>query len=61
MADHGEPLVAEGVHQRDQVAGEGVGVVPVLGLVGQPDATLVDGDDLVVRASASITRRQAYE
>jgi hypothetical protein len=37
MADHGEPLVAEGVHQRDPVAGEGAGVVPVLGLVGQPD------------------------
>ena len=46
VADHGEPLVAERVHQRDQVAGEGAGVVPVRGLVGQPDAALVDRDDL---------------
>jgi hypothetical protein len=30
----GEPMVAEGVHQRDQVVGEGGGVVPVLGFVG---------------------------
>src|SRR3712207_7734589 len=37
VADHGEPLVAERVHQRDQVAGEGAGVVPALGLVGQPE------------------------
>jgi hypothetical protein len=35
-ADHGAPLVAEGVHQRDQVAGEGVGVVPILGLSVSP-------------------------
>ena len=48
VADHGEPLVAERVHQRDQVAGEGAGVVPVRGLVGQPDAALVDRDDLEV-------------
>jgi hypothetical protein len=38
-------MVAEGVHQRDQVVGEGGGVVPVLGFVGQPDAALVDRDD----------------
>ena len=30
----GEPLVAERVHQRDQVAGEGGGVVPARWLVG---------------------------
>jgi hypothetical protein len=41
-ADHGEPLVAERVHERDQVVGERAGVVPgVPGLVGQPDAALV--------------------
>src|SRR4051794_41927391 len=38
--------MAERVHQRDQVAGEGAGVVPALGLVGQPQAALVDRDDL---------------
>ena len=38
-------MVAEGVHQRDQVVGEGGGVVPALGFVGQPDAALVDRDD----------------
>ena len=48
VADHGEPLVAERVHQRDQIAGERAGVVPVLGLVGQPDPALVDRDDLEV-------------
>jgi hypothetical protein len=48
VADHGEPLVAERVHQRDQVAGERAGVVPALGLVGQPPAALVDRDDLEV-------------
>jgi hypothetical protein len=48
VADDGEPLVAERVHQRDQVAGLGAGVVPVLGLVGQPHAALVDRDDLEV-------------
>jgi hypothetical protein len=47
-ADRGEPLVAERVHQRDQVAGEGAGVVAVLGLLGQPDPALVDRDDLEV-------------
>jgi hypothetical protein len=46
MADHGEPLVAERIHQRDQVVGEGAGVVPVLGLLGQPNTALVDRDDL---------------
>jgi hypothetical protein len=48
VADHGEPLVAKRIHQRDQVAGEGRAVVPVLGLVGQPDTALVDCDDLEV-------------
>jgi hypothetical protein len=48
VADHGEPLVAEGVHQRVQVGGEGADVVPVPGFVGQPDAALVDCDDLEV-------------
>jgi hypothetical protein len=48
VADHGEPFVAERIHQRDQVAGLGAGVVPVLGLVGQPHAALVDRDDLEV-------------
>ena len=44
VADDREPLVAERVHQRDQVVGERAGVVPVRGLVGQADAALVDGD-----------------
>jgi hypothetical protein len=48
VADHGEPLVAERVHQRDQVAGKGAGVVPARGFVGQPDTPLVDRDDLEV-------------
>jgi hypothetical protein len=48
VADHGEPLVAERIHQRDQVGGEGAGVVPGGGLVGPPDAALVDRDDLEV-------------
>jgi hypothetical protein len=34
VADHGEPLVTERIHQLDQVAGEGAAVVPLLGLVG---------------------------
>src|SRR3954453_2999091 len=34
--------------QRDQVAGEGPGVVPAPGLVGPPDAALIDFDDLEV-------------
>ena len=41
----GEPPVAQRVHQRDQVAGQGAGVVPVLRLVRQPDTALVDRDD----------------
>jgi hypothetical protein len=48
VADRCAPLVAERVHQRDQVVGEGAGVVPVLGLVGQPDAVLLDRDHLEV-------------
>jgi hypothetical protein len=47
-ADQGEPLVAQHLHQRDQVVGEGAGVVAVLGLVGQPGSALVDRDDLEV-------------
>jgi hypothetical protein len=47
-ADHGEPLVAEHVHQLREVVRERAGVVGVLGLVGEPDAALVDGDDLEV-------------
>src|SRR4029453_5871439 len=39
-------LMSERVHQRDQVAGEGAGVVAVLGLVGQPDPALVDRNPL---------------
>ena len=45
VTDHGEPLVAERVHQRDQVVRERAGVVSGRGLVGQADAALVDGDD----------------
>jgi hypothetical protein len=45
---HGEALVAERLHQRDHVPGEGAGVVAVLGLVGHPDPALVDRDDLEV-------------
>jgi hypothetical protein len=47
-AVHGEALVAERRHERDQVAGEGGGVVAVGGFVGEPDAALVDRDDLEV-------------
>ena len=48
MANDSEPLMAEGIHQRDQVAGEGAGVVPVPRLIGEPDTALVDRDDLEV-------------
>jgi hypothetical protein len=41
-----EPRVAERLHERDQVAGDGAGVVPVLRSAGEPDAALVRGDDL---------------
>jgi hypothetical protein len=47
-ADHGELLVAERVHQPDEVVGEGARVVALLRLVGEPDAALVDCDDLEV-------------
>jgi hypothetical protein len=47
-ADHGEPRVAERVHQRDEVVGEIAGVVAVEGLFGLPDAALVGRDDLEV-------------
>jgi hypothetical protein len=48
VARHGEPPVAQRVHQRHQVAGQGSGVVPARGLAGQPSATLVGRDDLEV-------------
>ena len=48
VAEHGEPLVTERLHQGDQVRGEGAGVVAALGLVGQPDPALIDRDDLEV-------------
>ena len=48
VAGHGEPLVAERVHQRGQVAGQGAGVIPVLGPAGQPAPALVGRDDLEV-------------
>jgi hypothetical protein len=54
-------LVAERRHQRHQVPGRGAGVVPVGGLVGQPDTALVDRDDGEVpgrRLSGSRTRRR---
>jgi hypothetical protein len=40
--------VAERLHQRDQIAGEGGGVVAAWGFVGQPDPALVDRDHLEV-------------
>jgi hypothetical protein len=46
VAGHGEVLVAERVHQRGQVAGQGAGVVAVLGFAGQPGAALVRRDHL---------------
>jgi hypothetical protein len=45
---HREPLMAERRHEGGQVVGKGPGVVAVLGLVGEPDAALVDRDDLEV-------------
>jgi len=47
-ANHGEPLVAERVHQRHKVVCDGCGVVAVPGLVGQPHTTLIDRDHLEV-------------
>jgi hypothetical protein len=44
VAGHREPPVPQRVHQRDQVAGQGAGVVAVLGLAGQPGAALVGRD-----------------
>jgi hypothetical protein len=44
----GEPRVAERVHQRDHVPGQGARVVSARRLVGQADAALVDRDDLEV-------------
>ena len=44
----GFALVAERVHLRDQVGGEGAGVVAVRGFAGQPGAALVGRDDLEV-------------
>jgi hypothetical protein len=48
VADQSEPLVAQLVHQRDQVVGQRPGVVAARGFVGQPDAALVDRDHLEV-------------
>jgi hypothetical protein len=45
VADHGEPLVAERLHHRDQVVGQRAGVIAARGLVGQAHAALVDRDD----------------
>jgi hypothetical protein len=45
-ADDGEPLVAQGVHQPDEIVRERPRVVAVFRLVREPDAPLVDGDDL---------------
>jgi hypothetical protein len=47
-ADQGEPLVTECLHHGDQVVTQGAGVVPILGLVREADAALVDSDDLEV-------------
>ena len=58
VADHGEPLVAKRIHQRDQVAGLGAGVVPGLGLVGQAHAALVDRDDLEVPSAGISSARR---
>jgi hypothetical protein len=41
-------LVAEGVHQPDQVIGEGPRVVALFGLVREPDTALVDCDEFEV-------------
>jgi hypothetical protein len=44
-AHDGEPLMAERVHEPDQIVGKGRGVVALLRLVGQADPALVDRDD----------------
>jgi len=44
VADYGELLVAQRVHQRGQVTGQGAGVVPVRRLAGQPATALVGRD-----------------
>src|SRR5262249_7191042 len=41
----GDPPVTKCVHQRDQVSGQGRGVVPAFGYAGQADTPLVDRDD----------------
>jgi len=48
MAGDGESLVAERVHERDQVVGKRAGVVPIVRLVGEADPALVDCDHLEV-------------
>ena len=48
VTDHGEPLMPERDHQRHHVARERACVVPAQGFVGEPDATRIDRDDLVV-------------
>jgi hypothetical protein len=57
----GEPLVAQRVHQCHQVAGQGGGVIPSLGLAGQPDTALVDRDHRKSLASVGISIRHAYQ
>ena len=44
VPDHGEAVVPEAAHHRDEVLGEGARVVSDGRLVGQPDAALVDRD-----------------
>ena len=49
VADDGEPLVTEHVHQRDQIVGEGAGVVPASrGLSVNPMPRWSRRDDLEV-------------
>jgi hypothetical protein len=36
VTDHGKPLVAERIHQRDQIAGEGPVSYPLAGLSDRP-------------------------
>ena len=42
----GEPLMAERVHQRDQVAADGAGVIPVAGACRKARYSLIDRDAL---------------
>ena len=60
-ADHGEPLVAERVHQRDEVVGLRAGVVPPCGLSESPIPRWSTAMTVKSRASAGITRRHWYQ